>query len=345
MSAPPPGPPPVLPNIAEITAPLLLGTVWNWTLYGVLITQFCKSFIKPLLVLPGSSSRGEDVYTYNFPNDDKRLKFLGKWTLSVQSGLSLADLYYWFASGFGDITHLASPHLSVWDGPLLGGVVSLAVQFFFVYRIWVLSSRESWWLCLLISLCSIVAASSEISGGIYSHVSKGFTHGRVLKIFSLASHYIWLIGSVLADGLIAISMVYHLEKRRTDGGGFFSSHAMSRIVRLTVETNLLTTAVAIIALVLIVVKPDKDWYTCPTAVMGKLYSNALLASLNNRIAIREGPERRAAIRSPSATLSTPTRSKGTSDYIHFQLEMPPPPLRLMPSRESVGRSRSGEDLA
>ncbi|KAH9001846.1 hypothetical protein EDB86DRAFT_3074616 [Lactarius hatsudake] len=291
MSAPPPGPPPVLPNIAEITAPLLLGSVWNWTLYGVLITQFY-------------------VYTYNFPNDDKRLKFLayGIFLLeTVQSGLALADLYYWFASGFGDIRHLASPHLSVWDGPLLGGVVSLTVQFFFVYRIWVLSSRESWWLCLLISL-------------------------------------IWLIGSVLADGLIAISMLYHLEKRRTDGGGFFSNHAMSRIVRLTVETNLLTTAVTIIALVLVVVKPDKDWYTCPTAIMGKLYSNALLASLNNRIAIREGPERRAAIRSPSesATLSSATRSKGTSDFIHFQLEMPPPPLRLMPSRDSVGRSRSGE---
>ncbi|KAH8988347.1 hypothetical protein EDB92DRAFT_1948027 [Lactarius akahatsu] len=328
MSAPPPGPPPVLPNIAEITAPLLLGSVWNWTLYGVLITQFY-------------------VYTYNFPNDNKRFKFLayGMFLLeTVQSGLALADLYYWFASGFGDITHLASPHLSVWDGPLLGGVASLTVQFFFVYRIWVLSSRESWWLCLLISLCSTVAASSEISGGIYSHVSKGFTRGRVLKIFSLASHYIWLIGSVLADGLIAVSMLYHLEKRRIDGGGFFGNHAMSRIVRLTVETNLLTTAVTIIALVLIVVKPDKDWYTCPTAIMGKLYSNALLASLNNRIAIREGPERRAAIRSPSesATLSSATRSKGTSDFIHFQLEMPPPPLRLMPSRDSVGRSRSGE---
>ncbi|KAH8977549.1 hypothetical protein EDB86DRAFT_1115700 [Lactarius hatsudake] len=238
MSAPPPGPPPVLPNIAEITAPLLLGSVWNWTLYGVLITQFY-------------------VYTYNFPNDDKRLKFLayGIFLLeTVQSGLALADLYYWFASGFGDIRHLASPHLSVWDGPLLGGVVSLTVQFFFVYRIWVLSSRESWWLCLLISLCSTVATSSEISGGIYSHVSKGFIRGRALKIFSL----IWLIGSVLADGLIAISMLYHLEKRRTDGGGFFSNHAMSRIVRLTVETNLLTTAVTIIALVLVVVKPVRN---------------------------------------------------------------------------------------
>ncbi|KAI9442886.1 hypothetical protein BJY52DRAFT_1177729, partial [Lactarius psammicola] len=235
MSAPPPGPPPLPTNIAEITAPLLLGTVWSWTLYGVLLTQFY-------------------VYTYNFPNDIKRLKFLayGIFLLeTVQSALALADLYYWFASGFGNIGHLASPHYSVWDGPLLGGVVSLTVQLFFAYRIWELSSRQSWWLCLLISLCSTVAAVSEVSGGIYSYVTKVFTSGRVLKIFAL----IWLIGSVLADGLIAVSMLYHLEKRRTDGGGILNNYAMSRIVRLTVETNVLTTALAIVALVLIVVKP------------------------------------------------------------------------------------------
>lgn len=317
-------PPPPLPNIAEITAPLLLGTVWNWTLYGVLLTQFY-------------------VYTYNFPNDGKHLKFLAYGVFlveTVQSALALVDLYYWFASGFGNIAHLASPHFSVFDGPIIEGVVSLTVQSFFVYRIWVLSSRESWWLCSIISLFSTVAAVSVVSGGIYAHITKVFAKGRVLKIFAL----VWLIGSILADGLISISMIFHLEKRRTDGGGFFSDHALSRIVRLTVETNILTTFVAIVALVVIVVHPDKDWYTCPTAVMGKLYSNALLASLNNRIAIRERAVRKPAIRSPSVTVSSATRSKGTPDFtgMHFQLEKPPTALRLMPSRESVGRSGGSE---
>jgi len=126
-------------------------------------------------VLPGFSPHGEDVYTYNFPNDGKRLKFLGNRTLSirralpvdgpsvvyglflletVQSALALTDLYYWFASGFGNIGHLASPHFSVWNGPLLGGVASVTVQLFFAYHIWVLSLRQSWWLCPLISLVS-----------------------------------------------------------------------------------------------------------------------------------------------------------------------------------------------
>lgn len=80
------------------------------------------------------------------------------------------------------------------------------------------------------------------------------------------SFQVWLSGSVLADGLIALSMIYHvspwhlyskahltasdsdcsllpttqLERRRTDGHGFLSNSAISRIVRLTIETNLIT---------------------------------------------------------------------------------------------------------
>ena len=73
---------------------------------------------------------------------------------TVQSGLGISDLYYWFASGYGDPSHLTNPHFSVWDGPLLGGVTSVTVQFFFAYRIWVLSERKSWWLCLLIAAVS-----------------------------------------------------------------------------------------------------------------------------------------------------------------------------------------------
>jgi hypothetical protein len=70
----------------------------------------------------------------------------------LQTALSGADLYYWFASGFGDMNHLASPYASSFDAPIMGSLVSLCVQFFFVYRIWVLGKKESWWLCVLICL-------------------------------------------------------------------------------------------------------------------------------------------------------------------------------------------------
>ena len=73
---------------------------------------------------------------------------------TLQTALSGADLYYWFVSGYGNIDHLTSPYASSFDVPIMGSVVSLSVQFFFVYRIWVLASgkKGSWWLCILICL-------------------------------------------------------------------------------------------------------------------------------------------------------------------------------------------------
>jgi hypothetical protein len=55
----------------------VLGTILDCTLYGVLITQFCKPFIKYFVVLPVRSSHGEDVYIYNFPDDGRHVKYLG----------------------------------------------------------------------------------------------------------------------------------------------------------------------------------------------------------------------------------------------------------------------------
>jgi hypothetical protein len=68
--------------------------------------------------------------------------------------MSGADLYYWFASGFGSLEHLYSPHLSPFDVPIIGSVVSLSVQFFFAYRVWILSAKKSWQLCVIICLVS-----------------------------------------------------------------------------------------------------------------------------------------------------------------------------------------------
>ncbi|KAF8486808.1 hypothetical protein DFH94DRAFT_700772 [Russula ochroleuca] len=91
--------PPVPSNVAEIAAPLLFGILWNWTLFGVLVVQLY-------------------VYSYNFPEDRKLLKLLvyGIFLLeTLQTALTGADLYYWFASGFGNMDHLLDPYASVFD--------------------------------------------------------------------------------------------------------------------------------------------------------------------------------------------------------------------------------------
>jgi hypothetical protein len=115
------------------------------------------------------------VYSYNFPLDNKYFKLLGTRALHIiprlpdiyfvvysiffletlQTALSGADLYYWFAAGFGNVDRLFTPYASFIDVPILGSVVSQCVQFFFVYRIWVLSEKRSWWLCVIICLVTL----------------------------------------------------------------------------------------------------------------------------------------------------------------------------------------------
>jgi hypothetical protein len=71
---------------------------------------------------------------------------------TVQTALSGADLYYWFAAGFGKLDQLVLPFASFFDLPIMGSVVSLSVQFFFAYRIFLLNEKRSWWLCATICL-------------------------------------------------------------------------------------------------------------------------------------------------------------------------------------------------
>jgi len=268
-------------------------------LYGVLVVQLY-------------------IYGYNFPRDRTPLKLLVYSVFlveTVQTALTGADLYYWFVSGFGNLDHLSSSYLSNIDGPIIGSIVSFTVQLFFVYRIWILSGRSSWFLCLSICLCSTVDTVAGFCLGVYAEVRNEFPHGRVLNFKSIAS--IWLGGNTLSDLLITGSMIFHLGRRHRDG--HLSDHTFTRIVRLTVETNLLTTIVGIVALLMVVIFPEQQYFTCPVAILGKLYSNTLLVSLNNRISIREGP-RGAVVRSPAVTFATDSRP--TVEIMQMELKRP-----------------------
>ncbi|KAI0287407.1 hypothetical protein BC826DRAFT_49278 [Russula brevipes] len=57
---------------------------------------------------------------------------------TVQTALVGADLYYWFVSGYGDVPRLSTFFAASFDVPITESVVSLVVQYFYAYRVWVL---------------------------------------------------------------------------------------------------------------------------------------------------------------------------------------------------------------
>jgi len=106
-----------------------------------------------------------------------------------------------------------------------------------------------------------------------------------------------------------------------------SNHALSRIVRLTIETNVLTTTTGVVSLLLLSIFPNKIWYTCPTGILGKLYSNTLLVSLNNRISIRDASSARGTLPTSQSQSTSNRFSTIQSGVVQVEIESFRHPLK------------------
>jgi hypothetical protein len=145
----------------------------NWGLYGVLCVQTCKDLISSSIVPLYDPCI--DVYSYNFPRDRRMIKVLGECSGSVgvpdevtknriayftflletiQTILTGSDVYYWFIEGFGDVERLKQSHFAPIDIPLVHAVISLVVQQYFCYRIWMLNKRSAWF-CIVIAIVRV----------------------------------------------------------------------------------------------------------------------------------------------------------------------------------------------
>ncbi|KAH9019118.1 hypothetical protein EDB85DRAFT_583487 [Lactarius pseudohatsudake] len=247
------------PEVTKVAAPLLFGCLLNWALYGALCVQIY-------------------VYSYNFSEDPRSLKFLAYFVFvleTVQTALTGADICYWFVTGFGNVERLGNSHFTPIDAPIMTAVSSLVAQGYFCYRIWVLMNRRSW-ICWIIGVNAVIQAAAEIWLSIPALMSGKY-------VISKPGICLWSIPSVIADILIAVAMTLLLRRASSK----FSNFVLIRVIRLTVETNTLTASAAVTTLVLYVAFPNELYYMYTALILGKLYSNTLLVSLNNRIYFRE----------------------------------------------------------
>ncbi|KAF8073446.1 hypothetical protein FPV67DRAFT_747244 [Lyophyllum atratum] len=261
--------PPIPDNIETITAPQVLGTLFNWALYGVLSVQVY-------------------IYYLNFPDDKLSIKCLvyGTYIFEVaQTCLTAADAYYWFASGYGNMIRLGSVYVSPLDTPFLCGIIAAVVQCFFAYRIWTLR-RSYKWICVGIIATSLVQTAGAFGTAFRAHALGQFARFHENVIFP-ASFHVWLLGDTVSDILIAGSMlwIFHESQEHKHQHG---NAILAKLVFLIVETNTLTASMALLSFILYAGFPGQDFFTCTTFIMGKLYSNTLLVTFNNRIALRKG---------------------------------------------------------
>ncbi|CAK5272464.1 unnamed protein product [Mycena citricolor] len=252
--------PAIPPGIAMITGPTMIGICLTWGFMGITLVQVY-------------------VYFTSYSHDPRGLKTLvgSLFFLDIlQTAMVTADAFHWFVFGFGNMIQLNDTFLNSWDVPMLDGVISLIVQLFYCWRIYVL--RKSMILPILISIVSLMQCVAGIVTAVKAHML-----GQLSLISTeVVEQTMWLVGGAVADIAIAVVLCWTLLS--VSNSQFRKSHnVIMRIVQLTVETNALTASVALIGLILFWAVPQHATLVVPpTAIIGKLYTNSLIAVLNNR---------------------------------------------------------------
>lgn len=249
-----------VPPTIQLTGPLVLGYQFNWGLYGVLATQ---------------------LYTYHQAGfrDSRLIKFIvyGVFVVeTLQLIMATHDSFHTLALGWGSFSDLLEVWFTWFDLPFLTGLTSATIQCFYAWRLFVLS--KSYVLAITIAAIALVQGAAAMAEGLQIFISQNVP-GTQTDTFKTTA--VWLGGTALCDIIICCAMFYFLSKSRT---GFRTTDSvLNMLIRITIETGMVTAVVAIIELTLFLTFKHNFYHVVPAFMLSKLYSNSFLVLLNSRI--------------------------------------------------------------
>lgn len=187
--------------------------------------------------------------------------------------------YHYLVTGFFNPLELAKAHWTIPVNIPITGVMMLVTHLYFTQRIWIVSQRSVW----------ITAAIGIISVAHFAVMLMIF--GRIIQLpmfgqwlaYGNTTHAALGIG-MGADLLIALVLSYFLFTSRT--GVQNTDSIVNRIIIVIVNNGVLLAAVEVVVLVTVLMFPANFIYLAIFQVVGNLYANSLLATLNIRNALR-----------------------------------------------------------
>jgi len=235
---------------------MLIGVFFNMILYGVLIGQ----------VLTYYQQYGRDAawmrYFVGF------LFFLE----TCNTGFDMAFMYQPLILQYGEKPNFF-PTFFVTE-PLLVVLVSTPIQLFFAWRI--KSLTKSYWVPVIIAVLSLGALTGGVWTAVMIRVVKTFANKPKLHNSAL----LWFLASCVADILITISLVLSLTRRKTGFSG--TDSVIDKIIRMTIQTGMLTAVFSILDVVCFMVLPHAAINFVWDLALSKLYTNCLMSTLNAR---------------------------------------------------------------
>ncbi|KAJ7706478.1 hypothetical protein B0H17DRAFT_1326118 [Mycena rosella] len=253
-----------------LTAPILAGTQANWALLGTLAAQVYKFHIR-------------------FPKERAAIKALvySLFLLEVvQTGITSHFAYSILVTGWGNPNIFAKLPWSGLATPIFTGITSASVQIFFAWRIYFLNGEKM--VYRGISIAIVLLALMQSFAAIITDARFGVTI-EVAELQRLMSGVkTWLIGSAICDVLISVTMVVILTEYRMKTPWKRTDSLITKLIFNTVETGAITTVVAIADVVLFIMFPSNNLHQTPAFMLGKLYTNLLLVTLNTRASTSTG---------------------------------------------------------
>ncbi|KAH6893971.1 hypothetical protein BKA70DRAFT_796114 [Coprinopsis sp. MPI-PUGE-AT-0042] len=227
-------------------------------------------------------------YLY-YPKDTRGNKILVGliWVLdSVHTALVCLCIYFYLVSNYNNPEQLRHGHWSLFTSILFNVIVACLVQGYFTYRIFQLSSvRARWWLTSSIGLMVFAHFVFGVETVVFAFIKKDFHR---LHEFSLIAATPFAVTAVLSDIMIAASLCVLLSGSRTGFKG--TNHLVTVLIIYAINRCILTSVVAVVEIVVFSLFPNAHWYLAIDFVIGKLYANSFLASLNSRNALSKSSQ-------------------------------------------------------
>ncbi|KDQ58623.1 hypothetical protein JAAARDRAFT_674729 [Jaapia argillacea MUCL 33604] len=249
-----------LPDL--LLGPIFVGTILNVFLMGVMCVQ-CT------------------LYFTTFKQDRKGIQPL-VWSLlvadTVNTAFLVAVLYGDVITNFGDLNAAEHTTWPATAGPLLNTIIATCVQCFFARRVYFLTPHR--WVVIPIA----IGISLQFVGGITVTIISNLLPNVVewneprMKIPLITNV---ALGAVV-DSLITAILTWTLRQSRT--GISITDHLVTKLIRLTVQTGMVTTAVAVIDLILFL-SSSYPFHLITGLILAKVYTNSLMSTLNARIMI------------------------------------------------------------
>jgi len=184
-------------------------------------------------------------------------------------------------SGWGIPNVLFQPQWSLTAVSFTTAIISAIVQIFFALRIWMLRNTL---LARGISVLIILVALTQSTSIVVSALRLALLGNHVAtQMASVSSGFITgTAGSFVADALIAGCQIVILAEARAKSPFKRTETVVTKLIVHAVETAAVTAVASLAWLILYVTMPNNFVSLTAVFMIGKLYSNVLLANLNAR---------------------------------------------------------------